>query len=807
MFQYHPDIASVIHSKGWEPLQFQLETASAYHSGYSGILNVPTGSGKTYALFWAVVNDFFNKQNHQQAGLKLLWITPLRALSKEIQKALGTMSDELGLNWKISVRNGDTSAREKAEIFTNPPDVLIITPESLHVLLAKKGYTDFFSDLSCIVVDEWHELLGSKRGVQTELAISRLIHLSKLVRIWGISATIGNMDEAEDVLFGSYSHTRVRVSTSTPKEYIVETVIPDTLDLLPWAGHLGIRLLEKALPIIEQSNSVLIFTNTRSQTEIWYQKLLDVAPHFAGCMAMHHSSLDQEIRLWVEQSLRDGLLKVVVCTASLDLGVDFHPVDTIIQVGSPKGVSRFVQRAGRSGHSPGKTSKIYFIPTHSLELVEGAALREAIKSEIFEDRTPIIRAFDVLLQYLVTLGVGEGFNSNEIYSEIIKTHCYKHILPEEFAELLVILTDGGPTLSAYDEYTRLHKVEDKYYVTNKRQALRHRLNIGTIVSDGMLNVRYLSGKRLGTVEEWLVSRLSPGDTFWFAGRNLELLRMKETDVFVRDSKHKKGVVASWMGGRMPLSARLSGLLRQKLLEGKRRKSSDPELNFLFPLFDLQEDLSIIPSENQLLIEKFHSDDGYHVFVYPFEGRFVHEAVASLIAYRLSRKTPLSISIAMNDYGFELLSDKPIPIEKYQHYQLFSSDGLYNDILRSINAAELAGRSFRDIACISGLVFSGMPGNKKKERHLQSSTRLLFDVLNEHQPDHILIRQSYEEAIQHGLEEDRIRGLFERISSSEIIVKEISRTSPFSFPILADRLRGRVSTEEFESIISKLTVNV
>ncbi|MDQ6762999.1 MAG: DEAD/DEAH box helicase, partial [Bacteroidota bacterium] len=400
-------------SKGYTPFAFQQETWQHIINKKSGLVNAPTGCGKTFSVFLGAVIDFINAnpknyKTKSKNSLQLLWITPLRALAKDIGRAMEEVIDELNLSWKVGIRNGDTSLAERAKQKRQVPEVLIITPESLQLLLAQKNYPDVFKTLKIIAVDEWHELIGSKRGVQVELAVSRIAGLFNSVfqqqtvanaqsiselqssppsgvgrlSLWGISATIGNLVQAQEVLLSPLynndgSNNFETVTANIDKPVHIESVFPDEIEKFPWAGHLGIRLVDKVIPIILQSTTTLIFINTRGMSELWYQALLTACPELAGAIALHHGSIEQDLRFWVEENLHTGKLKAVVCTASLDLGVDFRPVETVIQVGSPKGVARFLQRAGRSGHRPGEVSKIYFLPTHSLELMEAAALKEA----------------------------------------------------------------------------------------------------------------------------------------------------------------------------------------------------------------------------------------------------------------------------------------------------------------------------------------------------------------------------------------------------------------------------------------------
>ncbi|MCH2214247.1 MAG: ligase-associated DNA damage response DEXH box helicase [Flavobacteriales bacterium] len=797
-------------SRGWRAFAFQKEAWTACIQRKSGLLNAPTGSGKTYALFAGVVMEYLqNAGSAKRKGLKLIWVTPIRALTKDIRNACEEFCQEIELDWKVAVRTGDTTPSERTKQRKEPPDVLITTPESIHLLIASKNYQRYFSTVRFIVADEWHELMGSKRAVLLELALSRLKTISKPC-IWGISATIGNMQQAMEVLFGEdYEKGRLRFIESNIKKRIeIIPIIPEEVENYPWAGHLGVKLAEGVLPIIKKSKTTLIFTNTRAQAEIWYQHLLAIMPDLAGLMAMHHGSISSELRDWVEDALHKGVLKCVVCTSSLDLGVDFRPVETIIQIGSPKGVSRFVQRAGRSGHAPGEKSVIYFLPTNALQLIECAALKSAVENNDLEDRMPYIRSFDVLVQYLMTLAVSDGFQPKEILPEIRSTFSFKSISDEEWAWALNFITKGGSSLEAYDEFSKVEILAGGLFkVNNRGVAMRHRLSIGAIVSDAMLVVKFQTGGYLGSIEEWFVSRLSPGDTFWFAGRPLELVRVKEMTVHVKISKKQKGAVPSWQGGRMPLSSMLSENLRLQIGKIAGNQFYSKELQAVRPIANTQQELSIIPKHSELLIEKWTSREGCHIFIYPFEGRFVHEGMASLIAYRLSLFKSLSFSIAVNDYGFELLSDQDIPIENGLDSDIFSIEHLSEDIAASLNQSEMARRRFRDISGISGLVFKGFPGKYQKDKHLQSSAQLFFDVFRDYEPMNLLFKQAFSEVMEFQIEEVRLRQALRRIAGQKICVTYPEKPTPFCFPILVERLREKMSTEKLEDRIKKMTAQL
>lgn len=810
-------------SKGFKPFAYQEEAWQQIIHGESGLVNAPTGTGKTFSVFLGAVIAFINQhpkdyQRKSKNGLQLIWVTPLRALAKDIGRAMEEVIDDLGMQWKVGIRNGDTSTAERAKQKRQMPEVLIITPESMHLLLAQKGYADVFKTLQTIAVDEWHELMGSKRGVQMELAISRIIGLKQDAAIWGISATIGNLEEAMNVLLSPLHQQGCIVKANLQKQIEIESIFPDEIEKYPWAGHLGIKLAEKIVPIIDGSRTTLIFINTRGMSELWYQTLLNVAPHLAGAIALHHGSIDMELRTWIEEALHEGRLKAVVCTASLDLGVDFRPVETVVQVGSPKGVARFLQRAGRSGHKPDAISKIYFLPTHSLELVEAAALKKAIGQQFIESREPLMLCYDVLVQYLGTLACGDGFYPAKIFEEVKRTHCFSEITEDEWNEMLYFITSGGNALRQYDEYKKVDVLNGLYKITSRRMALRHRLHIGTIVSDNMMKVKFMGGGWIGVIEESFITRLEPGDAFTLAGRQLELVTIKEMTAFVKKSSKKNAKIPSWMGGRLPLSASLGKVLRQQVDEaaksisnsqwamGKKQNGKEQpavELQVLKPLFALQKTLSHVPGEAELLIEQIETRDGFHLFVYPFEGRLVHEAMGALLAYRIGKLLPITFSIAMNDYGFELLSDQPIPVDDSNVYELFSPENLMEDIQRSVNSTEMAKRKFRDIAVIGGLIFQGFPGEYKKARHLQASAGLLFNVFNEYDPDNVLIRQAYSEVFSQQMEEVRLRDMLQRVQRSKIILTYPERYTPFCFPIKVDSMRENLTSEKLADRVRRM----
>ncbi len=797
----------------WKSFPFQKQTWNAFLAGKHGLLNAPTGSGKTYALWMPIVLQYIKDNPHYKTkktkGIKAIWVTPLRALSVEILQATQRVADDLETGLTIGIRSGDTSPSERAKQKRQMPDLLITTPESLMLLLASKDYDKTFASLTAVITDEWHELLGTKRGVQMELALSRLKTVAPKMRIWGISATIGNLEEAQDVLLGmdaAFRENSIMVKANLLTKIEVRSIIPKKMETFPWRGHLGLHLLDEIIPIIKKSKTTLIFTNTRGQCEIWFQSILQKYPEFAGELAMHHGSIAKETRLWVEQAIRNESLKAVVATSSLDLGVDFAPVETIIQIGGPKGIAKFLQRAGRSNHRPGEASVIYFLPTHALELIEASALKRAVKEEVMEDRMPYLLSFDVLIQHLVSLAISNGFYQDAIFEEVKNTFCFQGITKEEWQWCLNFITYGSQSLQAYDEYKKVQILPDGLFkVESKQIAMMHRLSIGTIVSDAMMQVKYVSGGFIGTIEEWFISKMKPGDTFVFAGRTLELVRLRHMQAQVRMSKKKSNNVVSFMGGRLPLSSQMSKILREELQSEAEHQRKTPELKALQPIFIRQNRESIIPREDEFLIETFKTREGYHAIFYPFEGRFVHEALSSLLAYRISLLSPITFSLAYNDYGFELLSDQYLDMQEVLDNNLFSSAYLFEDLQKSLNATELARRKFRDIAVISGMVFQGYPSKQIKTKHLQSSSQLLFDVFRDYEPENLLFKQAYRETFEHQLEEGRLRIALERINEQTMVWKACEKPTPFSFPIITDRLREKLSSEKLADRIKRMTL--
>ncbi len=798
-------------SNGQRPLRFQRETWKAYLTGCSGLVHSATGSGKTLAVWlgpilqWLKRNPRRSEWNPKSPpALRVLWITPLRALAADTENALRAPIERLGLPWRLESRTGDSSPSFKAKQLKRLPTALITTPESLCLLLTHASLRPQLSGIEGVIVDEWHELLGSKRGIQVELALARLRRLNPLLQTWGLSATLGNLAEARDALVGNRPTQPLKIIQGTTKRRLrIDSLIPTKMERFPWSGHIGTRMVPQVVGCIEQVESTLVFANTRSQTEIWYQHLLKHRPDWAGRIAVHHGSLDLSVRDWVENGLRSGKLQAVVCTSSLDLGVDFSAVEHVIQIGSPKGSARLLQRAGRSGHQPGAESRLTFVPTNALELIELAAAKDAIKNGHLEARPLLKKPLDVLAQHVVTIAIGGGFASEELFNEVRTTQAFQSLTDEEWQWVLDFVVHGGSSLGAYPEFHRVQLEENRYFVSLRRVTTLHRMNIGTIVSDAAMKVKYMSGSTMGTVEESFISKLKTGDRFVFAGKLVEMVLVRDNVAYVKRSKGTPDAVPRWMGGRMPLSSELSEALRFKIQEASEGRLVNAEMRSLKGLFAIQKSWSILPRSDELLIEMIKNRSGYQVFLFPFEGRLVHEGMAALLAFRLSRTQKTTFSMACNDYGIVLQSPHVVPMEKAISNGLFSTEGLQSDIQQSMNSTEMAKRHFRQIARVAGLVQSGFPGQRKSTSHIQASSNLFFDVFCEYDPGNLLLEQCRREVLEQHLEVTRLHNALTRMERGRVVVMAPPKVTPLAFPLMVDKLRERLSSESLAERIARM----
>ncbi|MFM2158740.1 MAG: hypothetical protein RLZZ124_1214, partial [Cyanobacteriota bacterium] len=862
--------------QGWTPMAFQRQAWDAYLAGESGLIQVPTGSGKTYAAVMGPIAELLaeagwspEQPGAAPKGLRLVYLTPLRALSRDLALAIEAPIQAMGWPLRVAIRNGDTASHERTRQLRTPPQILITTPESLSLLLANARAPELFADLQAVVLDEWHELIGGKRGVQAELCLSWLRRLRPGLRTWAISATIGNLEEAARAAVGLPAQeaepaqpdanpvaknpetknpetnpkrqpclTPRIITADIQRRTAIRSLLPDSIDGFPWGGHLGLRMYEELVAGLDPAVSTLLFTNTRNQAERWHQCLRFACPEMDGALALHHSAIDRSEREAIEARVKSGDLRWVVCTSSLDLGVDFQPVERVVQIGSAKNLARLLQRAGRSAHCPGGTSQVLFMPTNALELLEVSAMRRGLNGGLVEHRRPPQLPLDVLLQHLTSLACGPGFAPEEELAAVRRSWSFRELSDAQWHWCLAFLEHGGRCLTAYPRFRKLVRCGSdgeplaaadpgegevsagagatapgwRYRVLDKAIARLHRFNIGTITSDRSVSVRFVRGAVIGHVEEAFIGRLKPGDVFFFAGRQLEFVRLREMTAQVKATTRKSATVPAWAGGQMALSDLLSTQLRLEVDRCARALAGDgpgldtAELRALEPLLRRQADLSRLPRADQLLVEVCRSREGSHLFAYPFEGRFVHEGIGFLWAWRLARHRPSTITVSVNDYGFELLAPKGYPFEELLELHgdsLLDVESLDADLEQAVNLSELCRRRFRAIAQVSGLITQTMPGQQKSGGQLQISAALLFDVFSKHEPDHLLLEQARREVLDEQLERHRLRAALERLAASSWLVERIPRPGPMAFPLLVERLNNRMSNESLLERVQRL----
>lgn len=805
----HKALTDWLKHKKWKPFPFQKETWAAYENGDSGILRAPTGHGKTLAVYLGALSQTldekgteYSERHRKLLGCQIIWITPLRALASDTVQALRAPIEDLGLNLLVDARTGDTSSYRKAKLRETFPYCLVTTPESLSLLLTYPDTKEKLSKAKCIVFDEWDELIGNKRGVQAELALTRLRMWQSELQVWAVSATFGNLAEAalplqsQDKMLSDF-----RVITSNiEKKLRINTLIPKQIESFPWSGHLGTRLAPQVVKLLENSHSTLLFTNTRSQTEIWYQEILKRKPDWKDQLAIHHGSLSRKDRTDVETKLKIGDLRCVVCTSSLDLGIDFSPVDQVIQIGSPKGISRLTQRAGRSGHSPGKTSKITCIPTNALELVEFAAARDSWEKKSLETKTLLQKPLDLLVQHLVTLLIGQPTTAAKLKKEILSSYTYRNLTEAEWNWAISFITNGGGPLSAYPQYNKVVQQNGLLTVTDKRIIQLHKMNIGTITSDSAILIKYANGHTLGTIEEAFMTKLKPGKQFIFAGKRLELIRFYKLTATVRNATKKtRGDVPTWNGGRMPLSSELASAVADKI----RDPGEGKEMLAVAPILKIQADWSSLPSKDELLIEHTRTRDGEHLFFYPFAGRLVHEGLATLLAYRISNDISESVHVTQNDYGFSLTACSGLNLDEEIFRKCLSTERLYEDLEASMNTAEMARRQFREVARVAGLIIPQLPGRHRNNREVQVSAKLLYEVFQRYDKDNLLIKQASEEILSRQLEINRLKCTLTELSNMPFILQETSRLTPMAFPLWADRLSAYLPAGDAVTRLEKM----
>ena len=838
----HPDAEGWFARRGWLPFEFQRAVWAAMAAGRGGLLHATTGAGKTYAVALGALGRAAALgtalQGAKAPPLGVLWITPMRALAADTHRALAPPLGDLAPAWTLGLRTGDTPSSERSKQDRRAPTVLVSTPESVTLMLTRPDAAERLAAVHTVIVDEWHELVGNKRGVQVQLLLARLAGWNPRLVVWGLSATLGNLDEAMAMLQGPQppgDAPPALVRGRLDKTLLIDTLLPPNPGRFAWGGHLGAQMQQPVADEIARTAAeggvTLVFTNVRSQAEAWYQLLLAQRPDWAGQIALHHGSLAKEVREWVEAGLKAGSLKAVVATSSLDLGVDFLPVSRVLQIGSAKGVARLLQRAGRSGHQPGRASRLTLVPTNTLELIEAVAARRAITAGRVEPRRAPEQPLDVLVQHLVSIALGGGFVAEALFDEVRRAWSYRDLNREAFQWALDFVVRGGASLGAYPEYHRVVERDGVHLVEDRGIALRHRLQVGTIVGESSMLVKWWSqagsgGGTLGQVEESFIARLNKGDCFVFGGRVLEYVRTQDMAAYVRKATAKRGVVPSWAGGKLALSSELAdatlavltGLAEPAAPAGHAGPAgsaappaTDPELLAAAPMLAAQRQLSRLPGPGSLLVEQYRSREGQHLFIYPFAGRLVHLGLASLLAWRLSRQRPNTFSIAVNDYGFELLAAEEVDIATVLDQTAFADSAagggdLLHDVLASLNSSELARRRFREIARVAGLVFTGYPGAPKSTKQLQASSGLFYDVFRQYDPANRLLGQADAEVLAQELDLAQLRACLARLRGWRVEAVVLRAPSPFALALMVERFREQLSTEKLADRLARIVAD-
>ena len=805
------------------PARFQQRAWKAHIDGYSGLICAPTGSGKTLAAIGgALIQALALQEGDRSAptGIRILWITPLRALASDTTRHLLQPVQELLPHWRTALRTSDASAADRTAARKGQAQLLVTTPESLALLLTSPEAGKHFQHLQTIIVDEWHELLPSKRGVLLQLNLARLRHIAPAVQTWGVSATIGNLEEALQVLVRECNpaHCTI-VQDERAKPFTLHSLLPPQTVRLPWAGHLGLANLGEVLRLVLAQRSCLIFTNTRAQAELWFSALASIWPLDSSALAIHHGSLDQAMRAQVEEGLRQQRMRCVVATSSLDLGVDFPAVDLVIQIGAAHSVSRTVQRAGRARHRPGVPVHLTAVATQALDLCEFAATRELARNGAYESRPPLSLCLDVLSQHAMSMALADGFDPTALLQEIRTTAAFAQLEEDQWQAVLDFLEHGGQALQAYPQYRRLvHNPQGHYVPADAKVARNHRMSLGTITDSAMVRVQFLKGARLGSVEEAFISKLSPGDIFNFAGRSLELFRVEHLTAWVRKASRKGDITPVWSGGSLPFSDAVGQRMKALLAHAHHAPASpqEPEMQHLAPLVSLQAQRSHVPTEAELLLEVVPTGSGRRTrsqrdsgkagmacFLYAFAGRTLHEGLAMLLAHRIAQQQPNTLAWSCNHIGLMLLPSAPVALDSLDWHALLTPHGLEADLAAAVNFSEMARRRFREIAQIAGLLHARQPGMNFNTRQLQVSAGLLFDVLSQYDPQHVLLQAAQREALERDLRIPDLQALLKQLQQQRLIMTRPDRHTPLSFGLWAESLRGQLSNESWLERVQRM----
>lgn len=782
-------------AKGWSLRAHQLAMVEKAHAGQSALLIAPTGAGKTLAGFLPSLIDLIEPRPVRR--LHTLYISPLKALAVDVARNLETPAAEMGLPIRVEARTGDTPASRRARQMTSPPDILLTTPEQLALMLAHPQASKLFGALKRLIVDEIHAVAPNKRGDLLALGLARLRAIAPGLVTAGLSATVAEPDDLRRWLTGqAKGEQRADLVLAAPEE-AAEPILTmlETAERLPWAGHSARHAIGEIYAEICKAKLSLVFVNTRMQAEYLFQLLWN--ENEAGKrIALHHGSLDVSQRRRVEAAMAAGQLDAVVCTSTLDLGIDWGDVDLVINVGAPKGASRLLQRIGRANHRLDEPSRALLVPSNRFEVLECRAAIDAAFAGEQDAVTKRAGALDVLAQHVMGMLVAEPRDEAGLLAEIRDAAPYADLSDEDFAKILAFVTDGGYALRAYERFARVKRdKEGRLRVANARIAQSYRMNIGTIVEATMLKVHLGKptgsgktlrfGRLLGEVEEYFAEGLAPGDTFVFGGEVLQFEGLAEDRVIVSRTTARDPMVPSYAGGKFPLSTHLARRVRTMLATPAEWGALPEQVS---AWLELQRQKSRLPGPEDLLVETFPRGDRHYLVAYPFEGRLAHQTLGMLLTRRLERARLKPLGFVANDYalGIWMLGDVSAEAKRHKSFlpELFAPDMLGDDLEEWLEESALMKRSFRYCAVIAGLIERRFPGMEKKARAVTMSTDLIFDVLRRHEPDHILLKAARADAASALLDLRRLSDMLMRIRG-RIMHHGLKQVSPLSVPILLE----------------------
>jgi ATP-dependent Lhr-like helicase len=794
-------------SRGWQPRAHQLALVAHAQKGESVLLVAPTGGGKTLAGFLPTLIDLTASRPGpkpvRKRGLHTLYISPLKALAVDVARNLEVPISEMALPVTVETRTGDTSAARRQRQRTSPPDILLTTPEQLSLLLAHPRSRPLFENLRTVVLDELHALYNSKRGDLLALALARLQTLAPGHRRVGLSATVKDPAPLQRFLMPqpmtgeSLSEIVIAQGGAKPQ---IEISTSDSH--VPWSGHLARHAMADVIAAIHASRTALVFVNTRSQAERTFQELWAINDANLP-IALHHGSLALEQRRKVEAAMARGSLRAVVCTSTLDLGIDWGAVDKVICIGAPKGAARLVQRIGRANHRLDEPSAALLVPANRFEVLECTAARDAVLAGELDGERLKAGSLDVLAQHVLGTACAAPFDANALFAEVRTASSYAHLTAADFDAVVDFVATGGYALRAYDRYARLRKTEDRRLrLAHPRLAQEFRLNAGVIVEDPMVEIRLqgkgrpagAGGRKLGELEEYFIEQLSPGDTFIFAGDVLRFEGLRETGAFVTKAKDPQAEIPSYNGGKFPLSTFLAQRVREMVsAPGDWHKLPEPVQEWL----KIQEWRSVIPKPGQLLVETFPRAGRQYLVCYPFEGRLAHQTLGMLLTRRLERSGLHPIGFIANEYALAIWAARDMGATDMD--ALFDQDMLGDDLDSWLADSNLYKRTFRNCAIIAGLIQRRFPGKEKTGRQVTFSSDLIYDVLRSHEPDHILLRATYQDAGTGLLDIARLGDMLARVRK-RIVTRRLERVSPLAVPALLEISREMVAGAVDEVIL-------